>query len=79
MSSVRRPTGFSDRLRMNIAAFLYDWDDLQGNGTDPDGNLVRLSIGENLTDQVLLIDRRRTAASFVAWDSEWTSSTGRRL
>lgn len=37
---------FSDRLRVNVAAFLYDWDDLQGSGTDPDGNIVRLSIGD---------------------------------
>ncbi len=37
---------FSDRLRVNAAAFLYDWDDLQGSGTDPDGNIVRLSIGD---------------------------------
>ena len=37
---------FADRLRVNVAAFLYDWEDLQGSGTDPDGNIVRLSIGD---------------------------------
>ena len=37
---------FSNRLRVNLAAFLYDWEDLQGSGTDPDGNIVRLSIGD---------------------------------
>jgi len=37
---------FSDRLRVNLAAFLNDWNDLQGSGTNPNGDIVRLSIGD---------------------------------
>jgi len=37
---------FENRFRLNAAAFLNDWNDLQGTGTDPGGNLVRLSIGD---------------------------------
>ncbi len=37
---------FTDRLRVNMAIFLNDWNDLQGSGTDTQGNLVRLSIGD---------------------------------
>jgi iron complex outermembrane receptor protein len=37
---------WEDRLRLNVAVFLNDWNDLQGSGTDVDGNIVRLSIGD---------------------------------
>ncbi len=34
------------RLRVNLAAFLNDWKDLQGSGTDPEGNFRRFTIGD---------------------------------
>ncbi len=32
--------------RLNVAAFYTDYDDLQGTGTDPNGNFIRFSIGD---------------------------------
>jgi len=37
---------FNNRFRLNIAAFLNDWKDLQGSGTDPAGNFKRFSLGD---------------------------------
>jgi iron complex outermembrane receptor protein len=34
------------RWRLNVAAFFTDFNDLQGTGTDPDGNFVRISLGD---------------------------------
>ena len=35
-----------NRLRINAALFYNDWHDLQGTGTDPDGNFKRFSLGD---------------------------------
>ncbi len=35
-----------NRLRINAAAFLNAYDDLQGSGTDPSGNFVLFSVGD---------------------------------
>jgi iron complex outermembrane receptor protein len=37
---------FRNTWRLNIAAFLTDYNDLQGTGTDPDGNFIRFSLGD---------------------------------
>lgn len=37
---------FRNTWRLNIAAFLSNYDDLQGTGTDPDGNFLRFSVGD---------------------------------
>lgn len=34
-----------NRLRINAALFYNDWKDLQGTGTDPEGNFKRFSLG----------------------------------
>ncbi len=34
------------RLRLNVAAFFTDFRDLQGTGTDPNGNFTRFSLGD---------------------------------
>jgi iron complex outermembrane receptor protein len=34
------------KLRLNVAAFYNDWNDLQGTGTNPAGNFVRISAGD---------------------------------
>ena len=35
-----------NRLRINAALFYNDWHDLQGTGTDPEGNFKRFSLGD---------------------------------
>ena len=37
---------FHNTWRLNIAAFFTDFEDLQGTGTDPDGNFIRFSLGD---------------------------------
>lgn len=37
---------FRNTWRLNVAAFLTDYNDLQGTGTDPDGNFLRFSVGD---------------------------------
>ena len=37
---------FRNTWRLNVAAFLTDYNDLQGTGTDPDGNFLRFSLGD---------------------------------
>ena len=37
---------FRNTWRLNVAAFLNQYDDLQGTGTDPDGNFLRFSVGD---------------------------------
>jgi iron complex outermembrane receptor protein len=37
---------FRNSWRVNVAAFLNQYDDLQGTGTDPNGNFIRFSIGD---------------------------------
>ncbi len=34
------------KWRLNVAAFLTDFENLQGTGTDPDGNFIRFSLGD---------------------------------
>jgi iron complex outermembrane receptor protein len=34
------------KWRLNVAAFFTDFQDLQGTGTDPDGNFIRISLGD---------------------------------
>jgi iron complex outermembrane receptor protein len=41
-----------NRLRLNVAAFFNDWNDLQGSGTDQAGNFRRFSIGDVTTKGV---------------------------
>jgi iron complex outermembrane receptor protein len=37
---------FRNTWRLNVAAFLNQYDDLQGTGTDPNGNFLRFSVGD---------------------------------
>jgi len=37
---------FRNTWRLNVAAFLTDYNDLQGTGTDPNGNFIRFSLGD---------------------------------
>jgi len=37
---------FRNTWRLNIAAFLNEFNDLQGTGTDPNGNFIRFSLGD---------------------------------
>ncbi len=37
---------FHNTWRLNVAAFLSDYNDLQGTGTDPNGNFIRFSLGD---------------------------------
>jgi iron complex outermembrane receptor protein len=43
---------FRNTWRLNIAAFLSDYNDLQGTGTDPNGNFIRFSLGDVQTSGV---------------------------
>lgn len=37
---------FANRVRLNVAAFFNDWKNLQGSGTDQQGNFRRFNIGD---------------------------------
>ena len=37
---------FQNRLRFNAAGFFNDWSNLQGTGTDPSGNFIRITAGD---------------------------------
>lgn len=37
---------FNRSWRLNLATFLTEFDDLQGTGTDPNGNFIRFSVGD---------------------------------
>jgi iron complex outermembrane receptor protein len=43
-----------NKLRLNVAAFLNDYDDLQGTGTDQTGNFRRFSVGDVETEGIEL-------------------------
>jgi iron complex outermembrane recepter protein len=46
-----------NRFRLNGTAFLTEWNDLQGTGTDPSGNFKRFSLGDVETKGVELESR----------------------
>jgi iron complex outermembrane receptor protein len=37
---------FQNRLRFNATGFFNDWSNLQGTGTDPAGNFIRITVGD---------------------------------
>ena len=52
-----------NRLRINAALFYNDWKDLQGTGTDPEGNFKRFSLGNVETKGAELEVKTRPTSS----------------
>jgi len=69
---------FRNTWRLNIAAFLTDYDDLQGTGTDPDGNFLRFSVGDVRTSGaefetiVVPVDGLQLTGNLALLDTEFT-------
>ncbi|MEE4271749.1 MAG: TonB-dependent receptor [Thermoanaerobaculales bacterium] len=69
---------FHNTWRLNIAAFLNQYDDLQGTGTDPDGNFLRFSLGDVETSGaeietiVVPIDGLQLTGNLALLDTKFT-------
>ena len=70
---------FRNTWRLNIAAFLNQYNDLQGTGTDPDGNFLRFSLGDVETSGaevetiVVPVDGLQLTGNLALLDTKFTS------
>ncbi len=69
---------FRNTWRLNVAAFLSDYNDLQGTGTDPNGNFIRFSLGDVQTSGaeietiVVPVDGLQLTGNLALLDTKFT-------